>query len=59
MVLLCPASVNGIVGIKPTVGLVESIWNYSIQNSKPQQDQWRELVQMLHVGGNWLMNLIL
>jgi amidase len=27
--IVCPASVNGIVGIKPTVGLVESIWNYS------------------------------
>jgi amidase len=45
-------SVNGIVGIKPTVGLVESIWNYSLfQNSRYSRDQWRELVQMLQYVG--------
>jgi hypothetical protein len=45
--VVCPSAVSGIVGIKPTIGLVSRSGIIPISHTKIRLDQWQEQLKML------------
>ena len=45
--IVCPSSANGIVGIKPTVGLISRSGIIPISFTQELLDQWQEVLKML------------